>query len=323
MADSPLLTCLRQELRLRHYSPATERAYVGWVVRYVRFHQLRHPLDLTRNDLLSFLAPLAVEHGVSASTQNQALAAVNFLYREVLQRPLDEVDGIVRAKRPVRLPVVLTKAEVRVVLGLMHGTQRLVATLLYGSGLRVLESLHLRIKDVDLASHQLLVRRGKGGKDRMTMLPTAADRAIKAHLQRVKAVHDGDLKHGAGRVDLPYALSRKYPNAGREWSWQYVFPAARTYLHQPSGERRRHHQHVSSVQRAVHDAVRASGIAKPATCHTFRHSFATHLLEDGYDIRTVQELLGHSDVRTTMIYTHVLNRGGRGVRSPVDALFAT
>ena len=323
MSKSSILSRLREEIRLRHYSPETERAYVGWVVRYVKFHDLRHPLDLTRGDLLHFLAALAVEHGVSASTQNQALAAVNFLYREVLHRPLGELDGIVRAKRPARLPVVLTKAEVRVVLGLMQGTQRLVATLLYGSGLRILECLRLRIKDVDLESHQLLVRSGKGGKDRMTMLPTAADCAIEAHLARVKAVHDRDLKGGAGRVDLPYALSRKYPNAGREWSWQYVFPAARTYYHQPTGERRRHHLHVSSVQRAVHAAVRASGVVKPATCHTFRHSFATHLLEDGYDIRTVQELLGHSDVRTTMIYTHVLNRGGRGVRSPVDSLFAT
>ncbi len=323
MTDSSLLSRMREELRLRHYSPETERAYVGWVVRYVKFHGLRHPLNLSRDDLLTFLAALAVDHGVSASTQNQALAAVNFLYRDVLHHPLDEVEGIVRAKRPARLPIVMTKAEVRLVLGSMRGTQKLVATLLYGSGLRVLECLHLRIKDVDLGSHQLLVRRGKGGKDRLTMLPTAVDRALESHLARVKGVHDRDLKFGAGRVDLPYALSRKYPKAGSEWPWQYVFPAARTYYHRPSGERRRHHLHVTSVQRAVHEAVRASGITKPATCHTFRHSFATHLLEDGYDIRTVQELLGHSDVRTTMIYTHVLNRGGRGVRSPVDSLLAT
>ncbi len=323
MTDSSLLSRMREELRLRHYSPETERAYVGWVVRYVKFHGLRHPLNLSRDDLLTFLAALAVDHGVSASTQNQALAAVNFLYRDVLHHPLDEVEGIVRAKRPARLPIVMTKAEVRLVLGSMRGTQKLVATLLYGSGLRVLECLHLRIKDVDLGSHQLLVRRGKGGKDRLTMLPTAVDRALESHLARVKGVHDRDLKFGAGRVDLPYALSRKYPKAGSEWPWQYVFPAARTYYHRPSGERRRHHLHVTSVQRAVHEAVRVSGITKPASCHTFRHSFATHLLEDGYDIRTVQELLGHSDVRTTMIYTHVLNRGGRGVRSPVDSLLAT
>jgi integron integrase len=323
MTNSSVLSRMREELRLRHYSPETERAYVGWVKRYVKFHGLRHPLDLNRADLLNFLAGLAVEQGVSASTQNQALAAVNFLYRDVLHHPLDEIEGIVRAKRPARLPVVMTKEEVRLVLGSMHGTQRLVATLLYGSGLRVLECLHLRTKDLDLGSHQLLVRHGKGGKDRITMMPVAADRAIGAHLARVRSIHDRDLKRGAGRVDLPYALSRKYPNAGRDWSWQYVFPAARTYFHPPSGERRRHHLHVSSVQRAVHDAVRASGITKPATCHTFRHSFATHLLEDGYDIRTVQELLGHSDVRTTMIYTHVLNRGGRGVKSPVDSLLAT
>ncbi|MDP9205820.1 MAG: integron integrase [Gemmatimonadota bacterium] len=323
MTDSSLLSRMREELRLRHYSPETERAYVGWVVRYVKFHGFRHPLDLSRDDLLTFLAALAVDHGVSASTQNQALAAVNFLYRDVLHHPLEEVEGIVRAKRPARLPVVMTKAEVRLVLGLMRGTQKLVATLLYGSGLRVLECLHLRIKDVDLGAHQLLVRRGKGGKDRLTMLPTAADRVLESHLARVKGLHDRDLRFGGGRVDLPYALSRKYPKAGSEWPWQYVFPAARTYYHRPSGERRRHHLHVTSVQRAVHEAVRASGITKPATCHTFRHSFATHLLEDGYDIRTVQELLGHSDVRTTMIYTHVLNRGGRGVRSPVDSLLAT
>ena len=323
MTDSSVLSRLREELRLRHYSPETERAYVAWVVRYVKFHGLRHPLELTKDDLLNFLAALAVEHGVSASTQNQALAAVNFLYREVLHRPLETVEGLVRAKRPARLPVVMTRDEVRQVLASMHGTQRLVATLLYGSGLRILECLHLRTKDLDLGSHQVLVRRGKGGKDRITMLPVAADRAMGAHLGRVRAIHDRDLKRGAGRVDLPHALSRKYPSAGREWSWQYVFPAARTYFHPPSGERRRHHLHVSSIPRAVHNAVRASGITKPATCHTFRHSFATHLLEDGYDIRTVQELLGHTDVRTTMIYTHVLNRGGRGVRSPVDSLLAT
>ena len=268
----------------------------------------------------AFLTSLAADRGVSASTQNQALSALLFLYREVLGDPLPFVEGVVRARRPHRLPVVLTRHEVRAVLGHLAGPARLVALLLYGGGLRLLEALTLRAKDVDLAGGELLVRGGKGAKDRRTVLPTVASRPLTAHLERVRRLHARDLARGAGRVALPGALAAKYPAAAREWGWQWVFPAARVYRDAATGEVRRHHLHESAVQRAVRAAVLRAGVAKPATCHTFRHAFATHLLEDGYDIRTVQELLGHADVRTTMIYTHVLNRGGRGVRSPADGL---
>lgn len=317
---SPLLAALSEQLRLRHYSARTEQSYVAWVIRYIRFHDKRHPGDLDRKDVEKFLSWLATGLNVSASTQNQAMAAIAFLYREVLRIQLEEFEQVARAKRPERLPTVLTREEVKRVIREMAGTPRLVAALLYGSGLRVLECLQLRVKDLDLERHEILVRGGKGDKDRITMLPAAADRAIVNHLSNVRVTHNRDLRRGGGRVELPTALGRKYPNAAREWRWQYVFPAARTYTDSETREPRRHHLHVTVVQRAVTQAVRESGILKRATCHTFRHSFATHLLEDGYDIRTIQELLGHSDVRTTMIYTHVLNRGGRGVRSPVDAL---
>jgi len=316
---SPLLAELNRQLRLRHYSEATVRSYLRWIVRYVRFHGTRHPSELSQDDVVEFLSALAIRNRVSSSTQNQAMAAISFLYREVLGTPLEQLDPIARAKRAIRLPVVLTKDEVRQLIARMEGTPQLVAMLLYGSGLRVLECLTLRVKDLDFASHEIVVRAGKGDKDRLTMLPTGVEERLRDHLQEVRALHERDLRRGGGRSDIPNALARKFPHASTEWRWQYVFPAARTYVDALSRELRRHHLHVTVVQRAVAEAVRASGLTKRATCHTFRHSFATHLIENGYDIRTVQELLGHSDVRTTMIYTHVLRGGGRGVRSPIDA----
>ena len=316
---SALLESLSKELRLRHYSNATVRSYLRWVVRYIRFHGTRHPARLDRSKVVEFLSALAIRSGVSASTQNQAMAAIAFLYKEVLGAPLEDLEPIARAKRPVRVPVVLTPGEVNQVMERLEGTPQLVVMLLYGSGLRVLECLQLRVKDIDFAGREIVVRGGKGGKDRLTMLPGAAELALHDHLDRVRVVHARDLKRGGGRVDIPNALARKYPSASTEWRWQYVFPATRTYVDLVSRELRRHHMHVTVIQRAVAAAVRASGLTKRATCHTFRHSFATHLIENGYDIRTVQELLGHTDVRTTMIYTHVLRGGGRGVRSPLDA----
>ena len=313
-----LVELVRRAIRLRHYSRRTETAYVRWVVRYARFHGLRHPRELGAREIEAFLADLAVRGRVSASTQNQARAALLFLYRDVLATPLDAIGTPASAKRPTRLPVVLTRAEVRSVLAHLDGPPRIVALLLYGAGLRLLEALSLRVKDMDFAMGQLLVRHGKGGKDRVTVLPTAAVAPLIRHLERVRRLHDRDVARGGGRVALPGALAGKLPTAGREWSWQWVFPASSRYLDGETGERRRHHLHESAVQRAVRAAVLRARIAKRATCHTFRHSFATHLLEDGYDIRTVQELLGHADVRTTMIYTHVLDRGARGVRSPLD-----
>jgi integron integrase len=271
-------------------------------------------------EMTRFLSSLAVDGNVAASTQNQALSALLFLYRNVLEQELPWLDGIVRAKTSERLPVVLTREEVRAVLQQLEGPPRLMAILLYGAGLRLLECAHLRIKDVDFATNQIVVRAGKGDRDRVTMLPDAVKPALARHLESVKRQHEADLAHGAGWVELPWALGRKYPNAGREWAWQWIFPATRLYFHRETGQRRRHHLHESVLQRAVKEAVRRSGIAKRASCHTFRHSFATHLLEDNYDIRTVQELLGHRDVSTTQVYTHVLNRGPAGVRSPADRM---
>jgi integron integrase len=267
-----------------------------------------------------FLSALAVEHNVAASTQNQALSALLFLYREVLEQELPWLDDLVRVKTRERIPAVLTRDEVQAVIDGLDGPPRLVALLLYGAGLRLLEALRLRVKDVDFERNQITVRSGKGGKDRVTMLPAAVRRDLAKHLETVRDQHETDTRAGAGWVELPWALARKYPRAGREWIWQWIFPATRTYLHRESGQRRRHHLHESVLQRAVKEAVRRTGIPKRATCHTFRHSFATHLLEDGADIRTVQELLGHRDVATTMIYTHVLNRGPAGVLSPADRL---
>ncbi len=310
----------RAAMRLRHFSPRTEQAYIGWMLRYYEFHGRRDPAELGAAHVTQFLSALAVRSRVAASTQNQALAALLFLYRDVLGIDLPWLDDLVRAKTQARLPVVLTREEVRAVLARIDGVPRLMATLLYGSGLRLLECCRLRVKDVDFGRNQITVRRGKGDKDRATMLPGAIKAELAAHLERARQQHQHDLAQGAGWVELPGALSKKLPSAAREWPWQWVFPATRTYVERESGERRRHHLHETVVQQAVRRAVLAAGIPKRATCHTFRHSFATHLLEDGSDIRTVQELLGHEDVATTMIYTHVLNRGPAGVRSPADRL---
>jgi integron integrase len=316
-----LLERLRQAVRARHYSRSTEKAYVHWARRYIFFHHKRHPAEMGAAELTAFLTSLAVHDKVAASTQNQALSALLFLYRDVLGIELPWLDDVMRAKPSQHLPVVLTREEVRSVLGRLDGVPRLMAVLLYGAGLRLLECCRLRVKDVDFATNQIVIRDGKGRKDRLTMLPAAIKSALSIHIERMRVQHQVDLARGAGWVELPGALARKYPTAGREWGWQWVFPATRFYVDRLTGQRRRHHLHESVLQRAVKDAVRAAGIAKPATCHTFRHSFATHLLEDSHDIRTVQELLGHHDVSTTMIYTHVLNRGPAGVQSPVDRMF--
>jgi len=319
-AQAPkLLDRMRAAIRARHYSLRTEEAYVGWVRRFILFHHKRHPAEMAEPEVNQFLSHLAVTGNVAASTQNQALSAVLFLYQEVLGRDLDRIEGVVRAKKPVRLPVVLTRDEVRDLLGVLTGTPKLVGLLLYGAGLRLLEALRLRVQDLDCATNQITLRDGKGQKDRVTMLPAIAKPLLLEHLERVRQTHRQDLSQGFGSVYLPNALARKYPGADRQWGWQYLFPAVAVSVDPRSGIRRRHHLDESVIQRCIKAAVSKTGLNKPATPHTLRHSFATHLLEDGYDIRTVQELLGHSDVRTTMIYTHVLNRGGRGVRSPADA----
>jgi integron integrase len=315
-----LLDQVRAEVRLRHYSRRTEEAYVQWIRRYILFHDKRHPMTLDGSHVALFLTHLAREEGVSASTQNQALNAIAFLYRRVLRRDLESIERFVRAHKPRRLPVVLTPAEVQSLLDHLAGTPRLVASLLYGAGLRLLEAVQLRVKDVDFEVREIRVRQAKGRKDRVTPLPAACIAPLREHLLGVRAAFERDLRDGLGGVVLPDALGRKYPNAGREWAWQWVFPASRRYRDPVERIQRRHHLHETVVQRAVKGAVRAAGIAKPAGCHTLRHSFATQLIASGYDIRTVQELLGHRNVRTTMIYTHILNRGGAGVRSPLDSL---
>src|SRR5712691_178104 len=317
-----LLEHMRAMLRARHYSLRTEGTYLGWVKRFILFHGKRHPRDMGVQEVQQFLAYLAVEGHVAASTQSQALSAILFLYQQVLKHDIGWLHDVVRAKQPQQLPVILTRDEVAAVLRHLSGTPWIMATLLYGAGLRLMECIRLRVKDIDFAYNQIVVRDGKGQKDRVTMLPQQVKDPLQQHLQAVKQLHEADLQAGAGHVYLPYALERKYPNAQREWIWQYVFPATKLSQDPRTGVIRRHHAHRLVLQRAVQAAVRQAKIPKPASCHAFRHSFATHLLEAGYDIRTVQELLGHKDVSTTMIYTHVLNRGGRGVKSPADLLAA-
>ena len=313
-----LLDQIRQLMRLRHYSLRTEEAYVGWIRRYILFHGKRHPRDLAESDIASFLSSLAVKEQVAASTQNQALNALLFLYKAVLRRELGFIGETVRVKRPAKLPVVLSRVEVRAVLEQLPGQYRLMGQLLYGSGLRLLECLRLRVKDVDLQYLHITVREPKGGKERKTMLPVSLAPMLREHLENVRQRHQADLAAGFGAVYLPGALERKLPGASREWAWQYVFPAERRSIDPGTGIERRHHVNEKNLQNAVKNAVRKARISKPASCHTFRHSFATHLLENGQDIRTVQELLGHKDVSTTMVYTHVLNRPGIGVKSPLD-----
>ena len=315
-----LLDSVREAIRIRHYSVRTENTYVGWIRRFILFHNKRHPKEMGADEVTRFLTNLAVKGRVSASTQNQALAALLFLYKEVLCQDIGWLKDVVRAKRPRRLPVVLTREEVKQVLSHLHGTPRLMAILLYGSGLRLMECARLRVQDIDFETSQITVRSGKGGKDRVTVLPTVIKEELKQHLQKARRLHEKDLACGAGWVELPDAVGRKYPNAGREWAWQWVFPATRTYVAAETGQRRRHHLHESVLQRAVKDAVARSGITKRVSCHTFRHCYATHLLEDGYDIRTVQKLLGHKSVQTTMVYTHVLTGGHADVVSPADRL---
>lgn len=315
-----LLDRLRAELRSRHYSPRTEKAYVLWTRRFIRFHKMRHPGEMGEEEVNSFLTHLAVEQRVSASTQNQALSALLFLYRYVIGRDLGDLGPLVRARRSERLPVVMTRQEVRDVLGHMEGDTWLMASIMYGSGLRLLECMGLRVQNLDLGGRTVHVRDGKGSKDRATMLPAALVNPLRLHLDTVRELHKRDLSEGFGRVELPGALARKYPAAATEWAWQWVFPQRRRWTNPATREQGRHHCDPSVLQRAVQDAVRKAGLTKHATCHTFRHSFATHLMEDGLDVRTVQELMGHQDLRTTMVYTHVLCGGPGGVRSPLDRL---
>ena len=314
----PLLSQVRHFLRLKHYSIRTEEAYVQAIKRFILFHNKRHPGEMGTEEIRQYLSHIANQGKVSASTQNQALAALLFLYREVLNREIGFIDGIERAKRPLRVPTVLTKEEVKRVLANLSGTHHLMAALLYGAGLRLMECLRLRVKDIDYGYNQIIIRDGKGEKDRRTVLPSALALPLKQQIEKARLFHERDLRQGYGSVYLPYALERKYPSASRELMWQWVFPAIQLSADPRSGQVRRHHASEDALQRAVKRAMRAAAISRPASCHTLRHSFATHLLEDGYDIRTIQELLGHKDVSTTMIYTHVLNKGGKGVRSPLD-----
>ena len=315
---SQLLDRVREAARTRHYSIRTEEAYIRWVREYVLFSGKRHPEELGAKEISAFISHLAVARNVAASTQTQALSALLFLYREVLGQPVEWVDDVERAKKPARLPLVFTREEVKAVLSHLRGDAWLMASLLYGAGLRLMECVRLRVKDVDFARLQITVREGKGNKDRVTMLPPSLAEPLRRQLERARALHEMDVREGQGRVYLPHALARKYPNAEGEWCWQYVFPARKRSVDPRTGLERRHHVAETALQKAVRAAIRAAGLTKPGSCHTLRHSFATHLLEAGYDIRTIQELMGHADVHTTMIYTHVLNRGGRGVKSPLE-----
>lgn len=322
MSDSPkLLEQVRSLIRLKHYSIRTEDTYISWIKRYIYFHNKRHPKDMGENEVKAFLTDLAVNRNVAASTQNQAFNALLFLYREVLKQDFGDFSDTVRAKKPRKLPVVFSKEEIRKILNQLDGQKWLMAQLMYGAGLRIMECLRLRVKDIDFYYKQIMVRDGKGGKDRVTVLPDIIVQLLKRHLEKVKGLHDMDLKAGFGSVYLPYALERKYKHADRSWAWQYIFPSERRSIDPRSGIERRHHVHETVMQKALKKAIRDANITKTGNCHALRHSFATHLLESGYDIRTIQELLGHKDVRTTMIYTHVLNRGGQAVKSPGDLLW--
>jgi integron integrase len=318
--EPKLLDQVRGKIRLKHYSIRTEQAYTDWIKRFILHFGKKHPRDMGAAEVGQFLTHLAVNGRVSASTQNQAKCALLFLYKEVLAIELPWLGNVEQAKVPKRLPVVLTRDEIQAILSRLTGTQWLIASLLYGTGMRIMECLRLRVQDVDIKRSEILIRNGKGSKDRVTMLPLSLVAPLQAHLLKVRELHENDLTQGFGAVFMPFALERKYPAAAKEWIWQYVFPAAKLSTDPRTKIVHRHHVPEQSIQRAVKQAVRDSGLTKAATPHTFRHSFATHLLEGGYDIRTVQGLLGHSDVSTTMIYTHVLNKGGRGVLSPLDLL---
>ena len=320
MGKPRLLDRVREAIRVRHYSLRTEEVYLQWVRRYILFHGKRHPDDMGEAEVAAFLSYLAMERNVAAATQNQALSAILFLYTNVLGRDLDWLKDVARAKHPRRLPVVLSRDEIQRVLAWMVGINSLLARLMYGTGMRAMESLQLRVKDVDFAYRQVIIREGKGNKDRVAPLPETLVEALQIQLARVRDLHNRDLAEGFGTVYLPHALARKYPKANRDWGWQYVFPSTTRGCDPRSREIRRHHWHDQNVQRALRKAARDAGVIKRLTTHVLRHSFATHLIEDGYDIRTIQELLGHKDVATTMIYTHVVNRGGRGVKSPLDRL---
>jgi len=311
---------VRNRLRFKHYSHRTEQSYLSWIRRYILFHGKQHPRDMGAREVTAFLSHLATHGKVASATQNQALSALLFLYKEVLGQDLPWLTEIERAKKPKHLPVVLGRSEINRLLAHLEGTHRLMAQLMYGTGLRLMECVRLRVKDIDLEQREIMVRDGKGGKDRITMLPEALASPVREHLVRVRSLYRDDRRKELPGVYMPDALARKYPKAGREWGWQWVFPARDLSIDPRTQVRRRHHAHEQALQRAVKRAANAAGIAKPATTHTLRHSFATHLLQSGYDVRTIQELLGHSDVSTTMIYTHVLNRGGKGVISPLDGL---
>lgn len=318
MSQPKLADRMSAALRTRHYSARTEEAYILWMKRFIRFHNLRHPADMGAAEINEYLTYLAVEARVSSSTQMQALSALLFLYRHVLELDLSDLDGIVRARKSTHIPVVMTRAETRAVLSRLSGDLLLMASLLYGAGLRLKECLTLRIQDLDLDGGEITIFEGKGAKSRRTMLPDSLREPLRQHLCQVRVLHERDLAEGFGHVELPEALRRKYPQAAAEWKWQWVFPQRRRWKNPETGQQGRHHVDPSILQRAVKRASAEAGVTKRVGCHTFRHSFATHLLEGGYDIRTIQELLGHHSVNTTMIYTHVLNKGGRGVKSPLD-----